>query len=448
MSDLRNLPSVDKLLQSDTAAVLIAEYGRPLTVEALRLTLSDVRQGYEKKNSIPDEKEILGRSSILLAEWTAPTLVPVINATGVVLHTNLGRAPLSSLDFESVQQISTWYSNLEYDLDKGRRGSRTVHAEELLKRITGAESALVVNNNAGAVLLVLSALARRRRVIISRTQLVEIGGGFRVPDVMKQSGARLHEIGTTNRVHLYDYETALQEPAGLVLLAHHSNFKIVGFTMEPEAEEIIRMAHQYEVPVVNDLGSGVLLATEDFGLSHEPTIQEALRAGADIVCVSGDKLLGGPQAGIIVGKEVFLKKIKKHPLARALRADKICLSYLSVTLQHYLRGEAVQKIPVWQMIAADPGQLKTRAEFWQRTIGAGHIVPGESTVGGGSLPGETLPTSLFALPVRKPDLFLKKLRSQKPPIIARIENNEVVFDPRTVLPEQEDGLLNVLRNML
>lgn len=448
MSDLRNLPSVDKLLQSDTAAVLIAEYGRPLTVEALRFTLSDVRKGHAEKKSIPDEKEILERSSILLAEWTAPTLVPVINATGVVLHTNLGRAPLSSLDFESIQQISTWYSNLEYDLDKGRRGSRTIHAEELLKRITGAESALVVNNNAGAVLLVLSALARRRRVIISRTQLVEIGGGFRVPDVMKQSGARLHEIGTTNRVHLYDYETALQEPAGLVLLAHHSNFKIVGFTMEPDAEEIIRMAHQYEVPVVNDLGSGVLLNTEKFGLSHEPTIQEALQAGADVVCVSGDKLLGGPQAGIIIGKEAYLKKIKKHPLARALRADKLCLSYLTATLLHYLRDEAVEKIPVWRMISADLEEMKKRAEHWREVIGTGQVVPGKSTVGGGSLPGETLPTSLLSVQVKNPDLLLKKLRLQKPPVIARISDNEIVFDPRTVLPEQEDALLAALRNVL
>ena len=448
MNGLRNLPSVDSLLQTKAAAALFAEYGRPLTVEAFRSALTDIRQSHQEKDKIPGEEEILERSRLYLEEWAEPTLVPVINATGVILHTNLGRAPLSSVDFASVEPISTWYSNLEYDLDRGRRGSRTVHAEELLKRITGAEAALVVNNNAGAVLLVLSALARRRRVIIARSQLVEIGGGFRVPDVMKQSGALLQEIGTTNRVHLYDYETALQEPTGLVLLAHHSNFKIIGFTKEPEAEEVIRLAHQHEVPVVNDLGSGVLLNTEAFGLSHEPTIQDALGAGADVVCVSGDKLLGGPQAGIIVGKEVYLKKIKKHPLARALRADKICLAYLTATLQHYLRGEAVEKIPVWKMIAASPAMMKERAESWRESVGVGRVIPGESTVGGGSLPGETLPTSLLSLLVKNPDRFLKKLRSQKPPVIARIEDNEVVLDPRTVLADQEAALLQALRNVL
>ena len=448
MSDLRNLPAVDRLLQTNAAAAFIAEYGRPLTVEAIRSTLSEIRQSYEKGSEVPGENKIIEKAKRYLEEWSAPTLIPVINATGVVLHTNLGRAPLSVPDFGFVENISTWYSNLEYDLGKGRRGSRTVHAEELLKRITGAEAALVVNNNAGAVLLVLSALARRRRVIISRTQLIEIGGGFRIPDVMKQSGARLHEIGTTNRVHLRDYESALQDPTGLVLMAHQSNFKIVGFTTEPNSEEIIQLAHQYEVPVVNDLGSGVLLNTETFGLSHEIMIQEALQDGADVVCVSGDKLLGGPQAGIIMGKEKYLSKIKKHPLARALRADKICLSYLTATLLHYLRDEAVQKIPIWRMISTTPEQLKARAQHWQEVVGIGSVVAGESTVGGGSLPGETLPTYLLSLSVKRPDQFLKKLRSQSPPVIARVENNEIVFDPRTVLPEQEGAFLVVLQNVL
>ena len=265
---------------------------------------------------------------------------------------------------------------------------------------------------------------------------------------MKQSGARLHEIGTTNRVHLQDYEIALQEPTGLVLMAHQSNFKIVGFSTEPKAEEIIQLAHQYEVPVVNDLGSGVLLNTEEFGLSHELTVQEAVQAGADVICISGDKLLGGPQAGIIIGKEEYLKKIKKHPLARALRADKICLSFLTATLLHYLRDEALQKIPIWRMISVVPEQLQVRAEHWQEVVGAGKILPGKSTVGGGSLPGETLPTYLLSISVKNPDRFLKKLRSQSPPVIARVENDEVVFDPRTVLAEQEGAFLVALQNIL
>ena len=448
MKDLRALPSIDKLLQSEAAAEFIAEYGRSLTVEAFRSILSDVRKGYEQRADIPNEKEILEKTGSLLEEWTLPTLIPVINATGVVLHTNLGRAPICVEDFEWTQNVTTGYSNLEYDLDRGRRGSRTVHAEELLKKITGAEAALVVNNNAGAVLLVLTALARRRRVVISRTQLIEIGGGFRVPDVMKQSGAHLQEIGTTNRVHLRDYEEALQEPIALVLMAHQSNFKIVGFSTEPKADEIVQLAHQHGVPVVNDLGSGVLLNTEEFGLSHEVTVQEALQTGADVVCISGDKLLGGPQAGIIIGKDEYLKKIKKHPLARALRADKICLSLLTATLLHYLQGEALQKIPIWRMISAAPAELQRRAEHWREIIGTGRIVPGKSAVGGGSLPGDTLPTSLLSVSVKNPEQFLKKLRTQNPPVIARVENDEVVFDPRTVLPEQEEKFLVALQNVL
>jgi len=307
---------------------------------------------------------------------------------------------------------------------------------------------MVVNNNAAALLLVLTALARRRAVVIPRSQLVEIGGGFRVPDVMKQSGARLLEIGTTNRVHISDYEAALEEKPALVLRAHRSNFRILGFTSEPDFAEIAATAHAAGVIVIDDLGSGSFLDTAQFGLGHEPTVQESLAAGADLVCFSGDKLLGGPQAGLIIGNADLIAKLKKHPLARALRADKLCLAALSATLLHYVKDEAIKEIPIWRMIAASKQQLRDRAGDWIERLGQGVMIEGQSTVGGGSLPGETLPTWLFSIPTAKPEPLLAHLRRSQPPIIARVENDNVVLDPRTVLPEQEDTLISILAGLL
>ncbi len=269
------------------------------------------------------------------------------------------------------------YSNLEYDVEKGRRGSRLIHAQAVLQKITGAEAALVVNNNASAVLLVLSALASRKRVVISRTQLVEIGGGFRVPDVMKQSGAKLVEVGTTNKVRLSDYESALEDPTALAMRAHRSNFKIVGFTEEPDLKDVVELTHESNVIFVDDLGSGALLDTARFGFAHEPTVQESLAAGVDLVCFSGDKLLGGPQAGIILGRKDLIEKIRKHPLARAVRADKTCLAGLTATLLHYLRDEAEREIPIWKMISLTLEQLKFRAETWREALGQGEVVKSE-----------------------------------------------------------------------
>ncbi len=306
------------------------------------------------------------------------------------------------------------YSTLEYDLEKGQRGSRFMHAELILQKLTGAESALVVNNNASAVLLVLSALANRKRVVISRTQLVEIGGGFRVPDVMKQSGAKLVEVGTTNKVRSSDYKEALAEPTALVMRAHRSNFKIVGFTEEPELREIVEIAHQADVIVVDDLGSGALLDTAKYGFAHEPTVQESLAAGVDLVCFSGDKLLGGPQAGIIIGKKNLIDKIKKHPLARAVRADKICLAGITATLLHYLKDEAEREIPIWKMMSLSLEQLKVRAEAWRDALGTGEVIQSKSTVGGGSLPEECISTYVLALNVKSADKFMKKLRESHP----------------------------------
>ena len=451
MTKLRTLPSVDKLLKTQTSAELIAEYGRPLALDALRAVLNEIRAAYaaDSTKPIPPAETLLSLAGSRLSAWTQPTLYPVINATGVILHTNLGRAPLSSATIKAMESVARNYSTLEFDMQSGKRGSRLIHAESLLKRITGAESAVVVNNNASAVMLILSSLANRRRVVIARSQLIEIGGGFRIPDVMKQSGAKLVEVGTTNKVHLADYQRAIaEEPIKLVMLAHRSNFKIIGFTEEPALDEIVRVSHAENIPVIDDLGSGTLLATEKYGLIHERTVQESLNAGADIVSFSGDKLLGGPQAGIIVGRADLMEKIKKHPLARAVRADKVALAGITATLTHYLKDEAEREIPIWQMISMPPKQIKARAEGWAKYLGRGTIIAGESAVGGGSLPGESLPTWLLALEVSKPDRFLAQLRKQNPAVIARTEKNRVLLDPRTVLPEQEGALLVALQNVL
>lgn len=448
MTTLRQLPSVDQVLQHEQVLDWITYYGRRLTVDAVRSALKTARQGYQPGAGLPNLQELLGQVQTLLEDWTSASLLPVINASGVIIHTNLGRVPLSISAIHAMQQVALGYSNLEYDLERGKRGSRLIHAEALLCRLTGAEAAIVVNNNAAAVLLVLIALARRRSVVVARSQLVEIGGGFRVPDILKQSGAKLLEVGTTNRIHLSDYETVLSEKPALFLHTHRSNFHIVGFTSEPAITEIATLAHQAGIPLVDDLGSGALLDTAAFGLGHEPMVQESISAGADLVCFSGDKLLGGPQAGIILGRADLIAKLKQHPLARAVRADKLCLAALSATLLHYLKQEAEQEVPVWKMIAISPEAIKVRAITWAENLGLGEVITGESTVGGGSLPGEVLPTYLLALSHANPNRLLAGLRQNLPPIIARIQQECLVFDPRTVLPEQEGALLEgILRLM-
>jgi L-seryl-tRNA(Ser) seleniumtransferase len=449
MPNLSQLPSIDHLLRQPEVQEIIQSFGRPLTLTALRTILEGLRQAaLQKGEAIPPEAEIIGLIQEQLESWTAPTLVPVINASGVILHTNLGRAPLSRATREAISEIGTGYSNLEFNLASGKRGKRSVHAGRILSLLTGAEDGFVVNNNAGAVLLTLSALASGRNVLVSRTQLVEIGGGFRIPDVMRQSGATLVEIGTTNRVHLRDFEQSLAGgDIALVLIAHHSNFKLIGFHSEPELAEIVAVAHQHGVPVVHDIGSGALLDTAEFGLAHEPTVQESLAAGCDLVCFSGDKLVGGPQAGIIIGKRELLAPIKTHPFARALRAGKLTLTGVSANLLHYLRNEALSEVPIWQMISMPLDTIQARAEQWKKTLGFGEVLPGKSTVGGGSLPTEEMPTTTLTLTPDKPDNFLRALREVEPPIIARIENDQVLFDPRTVLIEQEELFLKNLKQV-
>jgi len=449
-TDLRKIPSVDSLLKTSEGKDLVAAYGRSLTIMAIRAELDTIRTKVSKEQgTIPIPEIILQEIQHLLEQWTSPTLEPVINATGVILHTNLGRSPLSQETISAIQKVAQGYSTLEYDLVKGQRGSRYIHTEDLLIRLTGAEAALVVNNNASALLLILAALSNRRRTLVSRTQLIEIGGGFRIPDVMAQSGTILHEIGTTNRVNLKDYQQAIAEhPIKLVLRAHRSNFRLVGFTSEPALEEIATVSHEAGLPVVDDLGSGSLLDTAEYGLEHETTVMESLAAGADLVCFSGDKLLGGPQAGIIVGKKDLVQKLRKHPIARAVRADKMALAGLSATLLHYLKGEAEKKIPIWQMISMDLKRIESRAMQWTRFLKGARMISGETAVGGGSLPGERLPTWLVALEVPNPSKFLSLLRTTHPPIIARVDGEQVMIDPRTVLPQQEGALLVELQNAL
>jgi L-seryl-tRNA(Ser) seleniumtransferase len=446
--DLRRLPSIDKLLNSELALQMEALYGRNALVHTLRETLDNTRKSILDGELIPvDEQSILQSAESQLMAAFMPTLRPVINATGVIIHTNLGRALLSEDAQKAVQAVAANYSNLEFNLENGKRGSRYLHAEESLKELTGAEAALVVNNNAAALVLALSTLAHGKTVIISRGQLVEIGGGFRIPDIMVQSGAKLLEVGTSNRTRISDYETAIDDNTAMLLRVHSSNFRVIGFTEETLLEDLAELAHQHNRLLVDDLGSGTLLDTAHYGLLHEPMIQESMIAQVDLILFSGDKLLGGPQAGIMIGKQAIVGVLKKHPLARALRADKLCYAALSTTLDHYRRGEAVAKIPIWRMIAAQVDELEKRVRSWLEQLEFGEIIEGQSAVGGGSLPGTSLPTALLALDPHSAEQFAAELRAAPMPIIARITDNRVLFDPRTVLPEQESLFIDILKKV-
>jgi L-seryl-tRNA(Ser) seleniumtransferase len=371
---------------------------------------------------------------------------PVINATGVVIHTNLGRAPLGDKVIERVNSLARGYINLEYDLDKGARGSRTVHAEPLVTSITGAEAALVVNNNAAAIMLILAGLAAGREVLISRGELVEIGGGFRIPDVMRQSGAILREIGTTNRTRITDYLAAVSAATAILLRVHPSNFRIEGFTERPALADLVALSRQSKVPIVEDLGSGCL--SED--LAGEPSVQASIAAGVDLVCFSGDKLLGGPQCGVIAGRSAMIDRLRTHPLMRALRADKITLAMLEATLSEYRAGRAATTVPVQRMLHLSADEIETRAQALAESLAASGwrvaLVSGSSAVGGGSAPGLELPTVLLSIAREdeSADATERWLRKLDPPVIARIEHDRLVLDLRTVLPEQDRTLSALL----
>ena len=440
-SQLRALPSVDRLLHDERVAALVREHPRHLVVEAVRASLDEARRRLRAGEQAPDLPDVIADR---LVHADASTLRRAINATGVVIHTNLGRAPLSDAALAAMREVGAGYSNLEYDLEAGARGSRHEHVSALLRRLSGAEAALVVNNNAAAIMLALTGLAGGREVVISRGELVEIGGGFRIPDVLLQSGARLVEVGTTNRTYVRDFEAAATDQSAIFLRVHSSNFRVVGFVHAPDPAELATAAHARGLLLVDDLGSGSFLDTARYGLAPEPVVQESVASGADLVTFSGDKLLGGPQAGILVGRAEVIDRLKQHPLTRALRPDKATLAALGATLRHYVRGEAERRVPVWRMIAARPDEIEARAQAAIRTLGpagAGWtVIDGRSAVGGGSLPGETLPTRLLATPeALDARLLAADLRAGTPAVVGRIEAGRLVFDLRTVLPE-EDGL--------
>lgn len=448
-NQFRLLPSIDELLHTSQGEELVAAFSHALVTDALRSSIAQARADIRAGISCPAPDVLIKQAKISLQQQQRPHLRPLINATGVIINTNLGRAPLSEEALVAVQQLAGGYSNLEYDLELGTRGSRHTHITALLQELTGAEAALVTNNNAAAVLLSLSALAMGREVVISRGQLIEIGGGFRIPDVLRQSGCDLVEVGTTNRTRIADYEAAITERSAILLAVHPSNFQVIGFTESTSIEALAELAHKRGLLVMDDLGSGCLLPCERYGLTHEPTPQESLAAGADIVCFSGDKLLGGPQAGILVGKQEIIARLAKHPLMRAVRIDKMTLAALEATLRHYQRDQAETHIPVWRMISARPERLTQRvADLIQQLASQGiraRKQPGESTIGGGALPGETLPTTLLALHASEQaislDLISQHLRALPTPIIARISHDSILLDPRTILPEQDTSIV-------
>lgn len=448
MSDFPRIPSVEQVLLQEGSQNLVTNFGRSLVVDEIRITLESIRQGIVRGEPVPEIAKIVEKTRKSLEDLEKNSLIPVINATGVILHTNLGRAPLSHSVASAVVAGLTSYSTVEMNLVTGTRQNRNTGLEGLIKRLLNVEASLAVNNNAAAVFLSLRTMAYKKKVIIARNQLVEIGGGFRIPDILQQSGARLMEIGTTNQIRLDDYRRAIDEGGSIVLHVHQANFKITGYTSEPELKDIVKLAHSNGLPVIDDLGSGALLDTSIFGLGHEPTVQESLADGVDVICFSCDKLLGGPQAGIIAGKSEYLSKIKKHPLARVLRTDKSLIAGLEVTLLHYLKGKVESDIPIWQMISTPLDEIRRRAEFWKARLGDGAIIDGQSTVGGGSLPDEILPTQLLALAVKKTDALASLLRTETPAIISRIQDGMICFDPRTVLPEQDDVFIEIITRVL
>jgi L-seryl-tRNA(Ser) seleniumtransferase len=459
---LRTLPAVDELLHRPPIQTLLKLHSRPVVVDSIRKILDEKRrailQGVEEEASAagsltPDQWT--GAVEEAVAATFRPSLRPLINATGVVLHTNLGRAPLSEEALRNLVKIAGGYSNLELDLETGERGSRYEHVEKLLCRVSGAESGLVVNNNAGAVFLALNSLAEGREVIVSRGQLVEIGGSFRIPDVMRKSGARLVEVGTTNRTHLRDYEQAISAETALLLKVHTSNFRILGFTAEVPLKDLAALGAARSLPVMEDLGSGCFVDLSPYGIEHEPTVQETLRAGVDVVTFSGDKLLGGPQAGIILGKRNFIERIKKNPLNRALRIDKLTLAGLESTLRVYLDENRVRNLlPALGMLTRPLKDLEGRARRFRKKLekeisGECQITLREdsSQVGGGALPLQVLPTRVVAIrPLRLSAAALEeRLRRSEPPVVARVKEEEVLLDLLTVARKEEAALLEVVK---
>lgn len=461
---LRTLPAVDEILKEDRAKQWLQTFPRVLVLDAVRTVLDRKRkailqsEGAAAREQAISPEAVLDEADAVLRELSEPSLQRVINATGVVVHTNLGRSILSEKAVRRIVETSRSYSNLEYDIQAGERGKRHVHLEGILKRLTGVEAATAVNNNAAAVLLCLNAMARGKEVIVSRGELVEIGGSFRVPDVMERSGAVLREVGTTNKTHLKDYENAINENTGLLLKVHASNYKIVGFTKEVSPEELAALGRKHNLPVMWDLGSGSFLDLSLYGAGDEPTVQQAARSGVDVITFSGDKLLGGPQAGMILGRKTWLDPIRSNPLARALRIDKLTLAALDATLSLYLdREKAAREIPTLWMLTQPLAEIERKAELLStgiRNIGdpalAVSIQPDASQSGGGAFPMGNFPTKTVC--IRHERLSANRiesaLRLNKPHIITRIKEGMIVFDPRTLNDEEIGKIIESIRRIL
>ncbi len=459
---LRQIPGVDAVLQMEAVRVALSRHPRKLVLDAIREELDETRKQILESPGAPaaiDPSELARSITDRADRLAAFTLRPVVNATGIVIHTNLGRSLLPEEALARLQTVCRGYSNLEYDLHSGERGSRHVHAEAILRELTGAQAALVVNNNAGAVFLILNSLARGREVVVSRGQLVEIGGSFRIPDVMSSSGAILREVGTTNRTHLKDYVSAITDQTALLMKVHTSNYRIVGFTKDVPLNELATLGRERGLPVVEDLGSGCFINLTQFGLHGEITVQETLRAGADLVSFSGDKLLGGPQAGIIVGRKDLIERCRKNPITRALRVDKMTLAALDATLRLYRdERQALEKIPTLTMIGLSAEELNGRAKQLASAIqGADpqaalrvEVRRSFSQVGGGSLPAQDLPTFVVAIQSGdfSPNQIEEFLRRNDPPIIGRIESDHFIMDLRTIMPQQIEIIALAFRRIV
>jgi L-seryl-tRNA(Ser) seleniumtransferase len=461
---LRKIPSVEELLSKTEITELLRVHPRSVVLEAIRRGLKTLREeilAKEESSSLDERLFSLDRLLPLFQQQISlqvrPRLRRVINATGVVIHTNLGRSPLHPSAVQHIIDVSATYSNLEFDLELGERGSRYAHVEEILCKLSGAESAMVVNNNAGAVMLVLNTMAEGREVIVSRGELVEIGGAFRIPDVMRRSGALLKEVGTTNRTHPRDYQDAIGSQTALLLKVHSSNFRMLGFTSDVSLPELVELARQHDLPVMNDLGSGCLIDLTPYGLEKEPTVKEAIQTGVDVITFSGDKLLGGPQAGIIVGKKTSLDLIKANPLTRALRIDKLTLAALESTLLLYLdEKRAVEELPTLRMLTYDRPSLRKRGTRLLRRLrgllgdGASLVLKEDiSRVGGGAYPAQELPTIVLAIkPLHAAVNDLEqRLRKGDPPVICRISNDELVFDLRTIFDDEIPLLVSAIEGV-
>ena len=461
---LSKIPKVDNILSVSDTKKLLEKFPRNIVVEAIRTVLHELRRSIneateEELGSITiEEDELIPIISKLVEKIMTPSLRKVINATGVIIHTNLGRAPLSGQALDSLKKLSEGYSNLEYDLIKGRRGDRQIHVSALLTTITNAEDAMVVNNNAAAVLLALNSLANGQEVIISRGQLIEIGGSFRIPDVISSSGAIIREVGTTNKTRLSDYQKAITDETAIILRAHTSNYRIVGFAEQVSLSDLVKLGHQYNIPIMDDLGSGVLLELGVEGFEDEPTVKSSVEAGADVITFSGDKLLGGPQAGIILGKSELVEKMRTNPLARALRVDKMILVALETTLRLYLNPKmARSQIPVIQMITCPIGKVARMSRSIEGRLKEElgnkcdiDIKKDYSKVGGGALPLLDLETRVVTLSPNtiSSDKLALKLRSLSVPIIVRIDKDMLIIDPRTLLPGEDEIVVNLVKEAI